>query len=140
MQVSTVGSNNLPKGGASLKKTRKFKYFLTFLNLKLCCIKWNFISTLSVLKTQSRSTQTSTEIQFTSLNLITVLITESQRLKERLYKTKVGRAYQQRVNFLKQNKQVMKKVDDELGNIIVIAVIIISLSCLFIFAGMACGC
>jgi hypothetical protein len=31
--------------------------------------------------------------------LITVLITESQRLKERLYKTKVGRAYQQRVNF-----------------------------------------
>ena len=93
-----------------------------------------------MLKTQSRSTQTSTEIQFTSLNLITVLITESQRLKERLYKTKVGRAYQQRVNFLKQNKQVMKKVDDELGNIIVIAVIIISLSCLFIFAGMACGC
>jgi hypothetical protein len=52
----------------------------------------------------------------------------------------VGRAYLKRVNFLKQNKQVMKKVDDELGNIMVIAIIIISLSCLFIFAGMACGC
>jgi hypothetical protein len=34
----------------------------------------------------------------------------------------------------------MKKVDDEVGNIIVLAVIIISLSFLFIFAGMACGC
>jgi hypothetical protein len=67
-------------------------------------------------------------------------IIESRKLRERLYKTKVGRAYLKRVNFLKQNKQVMKKVDDELGNIIVLAVIIISLSCLFIFAGMACGC
>jgi hypothetical protein len=47
-------------------------------------------------------------------------IIESRKLRERLYKTKVGRAYLKRVNFLKQNKQVMKKVDDELGNIIVL--------------------
>ncbi len=34
----------------------------------------------------------------------------------------------------------MKKLDDELENIIVLAVMIIFGSCLFIFAGMACGC
>ncbi len=87
-----------------------------------------------------QSTQTSIAIRYILQNSIMGYIIESRKLRERLYKTKVGRAYLKRVNFLKQNKQVMKKVDDELGNIIVLAVIIISLSCLFIFAGMACGC
>ena len=115
-------------------KSLTFKYF------QLCCIKLSFISILSALKTQFKNTLTSTGILYTLPNSIMGYIIESRKLGERLYKTKVGRAYLKRVNFLKQNKQVMKKVDDELGNIIVLAVIIISLSCLFIFAGMACGC
>ena len=50
MQVFTVGSNNLPKGDASLKKTRKFKYFLTFLNLNVMLYQVKFYKYLKCAK------------------------------------------------------------------------------------------